>query len=146
MSAPDPFAELGPALEGQHIPREDAPPAGDDASKARKRAETATAIAFLARVGFDTLAPAWEVTDDEINNLAEAGAAVCEKYDVDLAQWPELNLVLAAGLIYATRAHLPRKHPPADDGTRPPQTGNVPEGTPDPLDRGKGGPLTRIGE
>lgn len=73
---------------------------------------TSAALAPLVSAGFKILAPAWQVTAEESDALADAWAAVLDKYFPDgalLRFGVEVNALLLTLAIFGPRWTLPRK-------------------------------------
>lgn len=83
----------------------------DQAETAAQVQETAQALVLVIGPAFQLLAPAWNVQDEEVKALADAYAALIEKY------WPgglqgfgvELNALLVTLAVFGPRLKMPRK-------------------------------------
>jgi len=110
---------LGAALDGEAAALlseaetlETPPPtAAEQAEIAEQAAETKQALVMVIGPAFSLLAPAWNVQDQEVEALADAYAALLDKY------WPgglqgfgvEINALLITLAVFGPRLKMPRK-------------------------------------
>lgn len=74
--------------------------------------ETAEILAPILGIGFNTLAPNWKITPEEINQLSQAYGALLDKYlpDTGLDKFgAEISAVMVTAMIIMPRMAIPRK-------------------------------------
>ena len=91
------------------------PPLGGEPAQeaAAPQVSSAEIMRPLLRATFDILAPNWKVDDQESSALAEAYAAVLDKYFPDGFPWGvEVNALLLTVAIIGPRFKIPPRHAP----------------------------------
>lgn len=107
------LAEL--ANDPQTDAEEAAKAAAVDGAETTYRALFAMAVTPLR----DVLVPAWQISDQELNLLADAYAKLAAKYWPDPSNAPEVYALLITAAIIGPRLKLPRKLP---DPAKPDET------------------------
>lgn len=93
-------------LEGEHVPKAEARTEGEGVEMS-----TAEAIVPILRIGFDLLAPNWQVTDAECGMLGQAYGPLLDKYLGYFDFGVEMTALIATALVIGPRTKKPRKEP-----------------------------------
>lgn len=119
MSVPGDDASLhakAAALEGEFIQAGEGEQAGANgtAGPAPPGPSTGKVISALLRPTFDLLAPAWNVSDTECENLGDAYGTVLDKYFPDFDLGPEVAALFVTFAVFGPRMRTPRHNPKPD--------------------------------
>ncbi len=104
------------AVEGEYIPKDSA----QQEEPTRAAPPTADLLYPLLRSTFNTLAPNWHLTDDEVMALAVTNGTAVDAWFPDGfdGKWAALVVAVATNFsIFSSRVGTPRKEEPLADAT-----------------------------
>ena len=94
-------AQQSEAVEGEHIPGQE---------EQEQAIETGQLLVMVIKPTTQLLCPNWNISDDEINGLAQAYGQVIDKYFPDYGQYlgPEIAALVLTAMVVAPRVNTPR--------------------------------------